>query len=84
MTHVKKEAALALSRKHLKGNCVGLGKWNSSRPGLPRYGRCICEANRFHLMAEAEPSDRVRNQLLSVSQQYQQLADSLNAGHWRA
>jgi len=35
-------------------------------------------------MAEAEPSDRVRNQLLSVSQQYQQLADSLNAGHWRA
>jgi len=52
----------------------------SSWPAKVRAAHYQSEASRFHLMAEAEPSDRVRNQLLSVSQQYQQLADSLNAG----
>jgi hypothetical protein len=35
------------------------------------------EAEKFRRMAEAEPIERLRIQLLNVAQQYQELADAL-------
>ena len=38
------------------------------------------EAERLRRMAEAEPIDAIRDELLAVARQYQQLADGLKTG----
>ena len=38
------------------------------------------EADRLRRMAEAEPIKAIRDELLAVAQQYQQLADGLKTG----
>jgi hypothetical protein len=39
------------------------------------------EADKFRRMAEAEPVEHIRQELLAVAEQYQKLADSLDNRH---
>jgi hypothetical protein len=54
---------------------MDIQSWPASRRAL-HYGT---EAEKFRRMADAEPVGRVREQLLSVARQYQELAESLKA-----
>jgi hypothetical protein len=40
---------------------------------------CEREAEKFHRMAEAEPVEHIRQELLAIAEQYRRLAESLNA-----
>jgi hypothetical protein len=52
----------------------------SAKERAAQYER---EAEKFHKMAEVEPSGRVREQLSSLAEQYHQLALSLAANSRR-
>jgi len=51
-----------------------------SSPIPQRIAHYKSEADRLRRMAEAEPIEAVRNELLAVARQYQQLADCLKTG----
>jgi len=51
-----------------------------SSPIPQRITHYESEADRLRRMADAEPIDAIRDELLAVARQYQQLADGLKAG----
>jgi hypothetical protein len=51
-----------------------------SSPIPQRIAQSESEADRLRRMPEAEPIDAIRDELLAVAQQYQQLADGLKTG----
>ena len=51
-----------------------------SSPIPQRIAQYENEADRLRRMAEAEPIDAIRDELLAVARQYQQLADGLKTG----
>jgi hypothetical protein len=51
-----------------------------SSPIPQRIAQYESEADRLRHMADAEPIDAIRDELLAVARQYQQLADGLKTG----
>ena len=51
-----------------------------SRPIPQRIAHYQSEANRLRRMAEVEPIEAIRVELLTVARQYQQLAEALKTG----
>ena len=51
-----------------------------SSPIPQRIAHYKSEADRLRRLAEAEPIEAVRNELLAVARHYQQLADGLKTG----
>lgn len=57
-----------------------LGMETLSRPVSQRIAIYRSEADRLRQMAEVEPIEAIRDELLAVARQYQQLADGLKTG----
>ena len=55
------------------------GKWIfPTRTAKERAAHYEQEAEKFRRMAEAEPVENIRQELLGVAEQYRRLAESLN------
>jgi hypothetical protein len=59
---------------------MGVAMQTLSSPIPQRIAQYESEADRLRRMAEAEPIDAIRDELLAVARQYQQLADGLRTG----
>ena len=65
----------------LPGNrTVGLGMETLPGPIPQRIAHYKSEADRLRRLADAEPIEAIREELLAVARQYQQLADGLKTG----
>jgi hypothetical protein len=49
-----------------------------TKPARDRAAHYEQEAEKFRRMAEAEPIEHIRHELLGVAEQYQRLADSIH------
>jgi hypothetical protein len=73
-------ARAALSECRFPERAVDLGMETLSGPIPQRIAQYQSEADRLRRMAEAEPIKAIREELLAVARQYQQLADGLKTG----